>query len=509
MESKIETTVLSEIPGGNNYAEVVSHLRKTFDSGITLDLEFRKKQLKNLIRMFEERKDEILAAQEQDIRRNFFWGEVAEIETVKLEANSQLRHLKEYAGKEKLPFHIATALDDAYVRKEPFGVVLIIGTWNLPFQTCCQAFAGAIAAGNCVIIKPSEISPHCAQTIATLIPKYLDQNCYQVITGDGEASKQLLQHKFDHIFFTGSQAVAKCILQAAAPNLTPVTLELGGINPCFIDASADYQGATKKTIWGKLVNGGQLCVAPGYVMCSEQIQDFFVRHAKVVLKEFYGNNLRKSPDLPRIINKHHFNRIKSLLEATKGKIVIGGEMDENDLWIEPTVVVNVDPEDSLMREEIFGPILPIIVVSSLDEAIRIIRSKPKPLASYIFSNDQKVNQKYIESTSCGSTCINDIMWQAFRPGLPFGGVGESGMGSYHGKATFETFSHKRSVLEVSQDIFTNQVYSIRFPPHTHFKAGVLTFLGVNYERMIIPFGTIFSHVLAGIVALVFYMLLNM
>ncbi|CAG7732374.1 unnamed protein product, partial [Allacma fusca] len=234
----------------------------------------------------------------------------------------------------------------------------------------------AIAAGNCAILKVSEVTPASAKVLAELIPKYLNQKCYHVVQGDVEDSKLLLKNKFDYIFCTGSQSVGRSILQAAAPYLTPVTLELGGKNPCYIDKSADYKIAARKVFWGKQMNGGQICVAPGYVLCPEEAKDVFIQAAKTYIKKCYANDAQKSPDTVRIVNKHHFNRLKKLLETTKGTIALGGKMDEDDLWIEPTIVVNVNPDtDALMQEEIFGPILPIVTVSSLNDALRIIRSK--------------------------------------------------------------------------------------------------------------------------------------
>ncbi|CAG7818931.1 unnamed protein product [Allacma fusca] len=479
----------SRIPGENKFTEMLSDLRSSFNTGITRSLAFRIEQLTNLKRMLTECEDQILSALKEDLHKSEIDGKLVDIKFIQVDIDSMLVNLKKYAADKKLPLNLLTLTDKGYVRKEPFGVVLLLGTWNYPFQSSLQPMVGAIAAGNCVVLKPSEVAPTSADTMALLLPRYLDQKCYRVVTGDAETAKELLRNKFDYVFCIGSAQVGRSVMQAAAPHLTPVTLELGGKNPCYIDKSADFKIAAKRILWGKSLNQGQVCISPDYIICPEDAKEEFLRIAKGILGEFFGKDCQKSKDLPRIVNKRHFYRLKKLLEDTKGTISIGGNMNEDDLWIEPTIVVNVNPDnDALMQEEIFGPILPIISCSSITEAIRIIRSKPKPLALYIFSNDKKCTQEILESTSSGNVCVNNVVWQANWVGLPFGGVGDSGMGNFHGKYSFNTFSHRRSVLERKMDYLSEKMCEITYPPYTNSKQKVLLWFMEHFEKFDVPIG---------------------
>ncbi|CAG7818205.1 unnamed protein product [Allacma fusca] len=471
--------------------KALEETRNAFNDGIPLSFEFRKKQLRNFRRMITECEAEILHAMYKDLRRSPIEGKFGEIKSTLVEIDRMLRHFNKYTADEKIPLNLLALANRAYIRKEPFGVVLIIGSWNVPFVSCYSPLIGAIAAGNTVIVKPSEVVPASADLIAQLIPRYLDKRCYQVVSGDADVARSLLRNKFDYIFFTGSPTVGRSVMQAAALFLTPVTLELGGKNPCYIDKSTNLDRAVKRILWGKLNNGGQICIGPDYILCSKQAKDELTQIAQKYLKDWYGQNPQESPDLVRIVNKQHFNRLKNLLEATKGTIAIGGQMDEDDLWIEPTIVVNVDPEtDALMREEMFGPILPIITVNSVDDAIRIMRSRPKPLSMYFFSNDRSVIRKLIETTSSGNICVNDVLWQSVWLGLPFGGVGDSGMGSYRGKATFDTFSHKRSILDASMGHFNEKTFQPRYPPGTNKKLKYFSYTISMFEDCSVPCGRI-------------------
>ncbi|CAG7716185.1 unnamed protein product, partial [Allacma fusca] len=446
---------------------ILKGARAAFASGKTRDLTFRETQLRGLLRLLIEHEDDILEALHKDLRKAKLEGSIYELEVVKAEAISVLKHLKEYASKEHLPINALGALDRGYILREPYGLVLILGAWNYPFTLTFKPLIGAIAAGNCVVIKPSEVSAESASIMAKLLPKYIDPVCYPVVLADVDGTKSLLKNKFDYIFYTGSSSVASSILQAAAPNLTPVTLELGGKSPCYIDDSADFKLAAKRILWGKVMNLGMTCIAPDYLLCSRSAQEEFVKVTHQVMKEWYGSEkLQSQPDLPRIINKRHHQRIKHLLDTTKGNIIYGGETDEEDLWIEPTIVVDVQSNDSLMQDEIFGPILPIVNVNSPEEAVDFILDKPKPLALYVFSKKQEVYNKMIESTSSGGVCINDVVWQNAWHGLPFGGVGNSGMGNYHGKYSFDTFSHKRGVLIRGFSYLSEKLGEARYPPYT-------------------------------------------
>lgn len=477
--------------------KVLTRARNAFDSGKTQPLSFRMEQLENLHRMFVERSDEILEALKKDLRKAQLEATLYEIEIVQNECTGLLRNLKELAKPTPLPMNLLAVLDNGYVKKEPYGVVLILGAWNYPFLLTLQPMAGAIAAGNCVVLKPSEVAPHSAATIARLIPKYLNPDCYQVVLGDVDATKNLLAHKFDYIFCTGSPAVGKSVMAAAAPNLVPVTLELGGKSPCYIDESADFFIASKRILWGKFMNLGQTCIAPDYILCSKKAEEEFLKVAHKVMEEWYGDNLQGNPDMPRIINERHFNRLKNLLETTNGSLVFGGRTDAKDLWIEPTIVADCKENDSLMQDEIFGPILPIVTVDSVDDAIAFIVKKPKPLALYTFAKDDKINSRIIEKTSSGGVCVNDVTWHAAWQGLPFGGVGNSGMGSYHMEFSFNTFSHSRSVLTRSFSALSEKLGEARYPPYTNGKIKIFQFILGNFHKFNVKWGRIFTHAFAA------------
>lgn len=328
-------------------------------------------------------------------------------------------------------------------------------------------FVGAIAAGNCVVLKPSEKAEATAELIAKLLPNYLSSDCYQVLCGGIPETTLILKQKFDYIFYTGSTEVGKIIYEAAHKHLTPVTLELGGKSPVYIDNTADIEIAAKRILWGKCVNAGQTCVAPDYILCSKEVQDKFLVHAETAIKEFFGNSVKSSPDFCRIINDYHFNRLASLLKDVK--IAIGGHTDPTDRFICPTVVIDVRADEPLMQEEIFGPILPIVNVNNVNEAIKFINEGQKPLALYIFSNNSKDTKLILDNTSSGGVAVNDVILHIAVESLPFGGVGGSGIGSYHGKQTFDTFVHKKSVLKKNFAALPEKIQAMKYPPYTNKK----------------------------------------
>uniref|UniRef100_A0A8C2R0F0 Aldehyde dehydrogenase family 3 member A2 n=1 Tax=Capra hircus TaxID=9925 RepID=A0A8C2R0F0_CAPHI len=319
--------------------------------------------------------------------------------------------------------------------------------------------------GNAVIIKPSEVSENTAKLLAKLLPQYLDQDLYAVVNGGVEETTELLKQRFDHILYTGNTTVGKIVMQAAAKHLTPVTLELGGKSPCFVDRDCDLDVACRRIAWGKFMNCGQTCIAPDYVLCEPSLQDQIVRKVQEAVKEFYGENVKESPDYERIVNLRHFKRIQSLLEGQK--IAFGGEMDEATRYIAPTVLTDVDPDTKVMQEEIFGPILPIVPVKNADEAIQFINEREKPLAFYVFSHNSKLIKRMIDGTSSGGVTGNDVIMHFMLSSLPFGGVGSSGMGAYHGKHSFDTFSHQRPcLLKTLKREGANQ---LRYPPNSQSK----------------------------------------
>ncbi|XP_061701058.1 aldehyde dehydrogenase family 3 member B1 isoform X2 [Syngnathoides biaculeatus] len=405
----------------DNMSEIVERLRMAFRSGITIPEEFRCLQLSKLRSMIKENEEDILNALHADLRKPKFEAILSEIDLVTNELHYAINNLHSWMQPEYVTKNLATKMDDCFVRREPLGVVLIIGTWNYPLQLLILPMVGAIAAGNCVVIKPSEVSATADRLIAELIPKYLSEDCYAVVSGGAEETKALLQNRFDHIFYTGSQVVARSVLQAASVHLTPVTLELGGKCPCFIYGTVTIEAVARRLVWAKFFNAGQSCVAPDYVLCSMATRDALLLALCETLKDFYGNDPQTSPDLCRIVSQRHWTRLTELLKKSNGTVVVGGETDHKDKYIAPTVVY-VAEDDTLMKEEIFGPILPILTVESLEEAIDFVNHKEKPLALYIFSNETSVINTVLEKTSSGGFCSNDGIIHMTLPGLPFGGV---------------------------------------------------------------------------------------
>ena len=363
------------------------------------------------------------------------------------EIDYAIKHIKTWTKPKKAEVPIDFFSYSARIYPEPLGVVLIIGPWNYPFQLVISPLVGAITAGNCAIIKPSELSPHTSRLLAEIIGKHFDPAYIALLEGGRETSQKLIAEKFDHLFFTGGTAVGKIVMEAAAKNLTPVTLELGGKSPCIVDTEINLEHTAKRITWGKFINAGQTCIAPDYILVDKKIKTNLVDSLKKCLQEFYGDNPATSPDYARIITQQHFERLVNLLKD--GEILIGGETEPGERYIAPTVIHNVSLTDPIMQEEIFGPILPIIEYSDITEAIALINSRPKPLALYLFSQNKNLQQRILQETSSGGVCLNDTVMQVGVSSLPFGGVGDSGIGSYHGKASFDTFSHYKSVLKNS------------------------------------------------------------
>ncbi|KAL9922187.1 aldehyde dehydrogenase type III isoform 4-T4 [Glossina fuscipes fuscipes] len=457
-----------------NYDDLLHRCRTAFASGKTRDVSFRKRQLKNLLRMYEENETEMINALDADLRRPKQESLVVETEFMKNDVLNIIYNIDDWVKPEKPPKALANALDNLEIYHDPYGVVLVIGAWNYPLQLLLVPVAAAIAAGNCVILKPSELAANCAKFVQETIPKYLDNECYPVVCGGHEETAELLKQRFDYIFFTGSTRVGKIVHAAANKYLTPITLELGGKSPCYIDRSVELRTAVKRILWGKLINCGQTCIAPDYVLCSKEIEKKFVAEAKDILKEWYGDNIRDSPDLSRIINKNHFERL--LCYMKRGKVAIGGSYTPAERFIEPTIIVDVKPDDPVMQEEIFGPILPILNVESAYEAIKFINGREKPLALYVMSNSNETVKLFQTKTFSGGFCSNDLLTHYAADTLPFGGVGLSGMGYYHGKYGFDTFVHKKSCLGKNLHPLGERLASGRYPPYSDRKTNFLNFL---------------------------------
>ncbi|KAM7085709.1 aldehyde dehydrogenase family 3 member B1 isoform 2-T2 [Molossus nigricans] len=444
------------------FEDTLGRLREAFRSGRTRPAEFRAAQLRGLARFLQDNKKLLQEALAQDLRKSASESEVSEISTSQSEIDLALRNLRAWMKDEKVSKKLAVQLSSAFIRKEPFGLVLIIAPWNYPVNLTLVPLVGALAAGNCVVLKPSEISKNTEKVLVEVLPRYLDQSCFAVVLGGPEETGQLLEHKFDYIFFTGSPRVGKIVMAAAAKHLTPVTLELGGKNPCYVDDNCDPQTVANRVAMFRYFNAGQTCVAPDYVLCSPEMQARLVPALQSAITRFYGEDPRSSPDLGRIINEKHFQRLQGLLRC--GRVAIGGQSEESERYIAPTVLVDVQETEPVMQEEIFGPILPIVNVRSLDEAMDFINRREKPLALYAFSKSSQVVKQVLAQTSSGGYCGNDGFMHLILHSLPFGGVGGSGMGNYHGKFSFDTFSHHRACLLCPSGM--EKIYSIRYPPYS-------------------------------------------
>jgi aldehyde dehydrogenase (NAD+) len=451
-----------------NTSKLLQQQRDFFATGQSRSIEFRLTQLRKLQAAVIAHQDQIVAAVQKDLSRAPYeaYFELNMLEELK----TALKHLRQWVKPQRVDTPITVFPSSAWMQPQPLGVVLIISPWNYPFQSAFSPLVGAIAAGNCAIIKPSEHSAHTSAVMAKLIAEVFDPSYIAVVEGDVSVGQQLLTEKFDHIFFTGSNTVGRLVMQAAAQHLTPVTLELGGKSPCIVDRSVPIELAAKRIAWGKFINAGQTCVAPDYLLVDRAIKDQFVVALLKAIKELYGEDPAKSPDYGRVINQFHLDRLTALL--ANQKILVGGQADLSAKYLAPTVVDEVSWDNPLMAAEIFGPILPILTYDSLDEVIAEINQRPKPLALYIFTTDRAVQNKIVESTSSGGVVINEVIMQANLPSLPFGGVGASGMGKYHGRASFDTFSHARSYLKRSTLIDID----VRSAPYTAMKLRLIKWL---------------------------------
>ncbi|XP_049876615.1 aldehyde dehydrogenase, dimeric NADP-preferring isoform X3 [Pectinophora gossypiella] len=449
-----------------NIAETVQKARDSFNRGVTKPIEWRRKQLQSLLRMYEENQNAMIDALAKDLRRSKMEAVLLEVDYLINDLRNTLHNLNDWVKPVRPPKGLVNILDDVVIYNDPYGVALVIGAWNYPLQLLLLPMSGAIAAGNAVIVKPSELSVHCAQFIAEMLPKYLDNEAVLVVEGGPAETTELLKQKFDYIFYTGGTNVGKIVYEAATKNLTPVTLELGGKSPVYIDNTVDIIVTARRILWGKFINAGQTCIAPDYILCSREVQDKFVEASKKVLKEWYGDDPQKSPDLCRIVNNRHFSRLQALLDASKDKVAVGGNYDPQDKFIEPTILANVSPSDKIMEDEIFGPILPIVPIENAYEAIKFINARDKPLTLYVFSTSASTVASILDNTSSGGVCVNDTVMQMGVDTLPFGGVGNSGIGAYHGKATFDTFTHKKSCLVKNFAAIGEKLGSGRYPPYS-------------------------------------------
>ncbi|HCY1508184.1 TPA: aldehyde dehydrogenase [Staphylococcus aureus] len=432
-----------------------------FNTQQTKDISFRKEQLKKLSKAIKSYESDILEALYTDLGKNKVEAYATEIGITLKSIKNARKELKNWTKTKNVDTPLYLFPTKSYIKKEPYGTVLIIAPFNYPFQLVFEPLIGAIAAGNTAIIKPSELTPNVARVIKRLINETFDANYIEVIEGGIEETQTLIHLPFDYVFFTGSENVGKIVYQAASENLVPVTLEMGGKSPVIVDETANIKVASERICFGKFTNAGQTCVAPDYILVHESVKDDLITALSKTLREFYGQNIQQSPDYGRIVNLKHYHRMTSLLNSAQMNIVFGGHSDEDERYIEPTLLDHVTNDSAIMQEEIFGPILPILTYQSLDEAIAFIHQRPKPLSLYLFSEDENATQRVINELSFGGGAINDTLMHLANPKLPFGGVGASGMGRYHGKYSFDTFTHEKSYIFKS----TRLESGVHLPPY--------------------------------------------
>lgn len=426
-------------------AFILEEQRKFFLSGETLSIKFRKQMLKKLYASVVFHKEEILSALTSDLGKSDFEGFMCEVGLSLTEISYMIKNVKKFAKEKTVVTPLAQFASRSYKKPCPYGNTLIMSPWNYPFLLSIEPLANAIAAGNTAILKPSAYSPATSKIIEKILSECFEKKFVAVVTGGRQENAALLEQKFDFVFFTGSQAVGKEVLRHTAENLTPAILELGGKSPCIIDSSAKIRLAAKRVVFGKYLNCGQTCVAPDYILCHKDIKDEFVKEVKIQIEKQYGKNPLENSDYGKIINQKHFERVSSLINAEK--VVHGGKTNPETLQIEPTVLDNVTWDDAVMQEEIFGPIMPILTYENLDQVIADLQKKQKPLALYFFSQNKNNIKAVTEKVSYGGGCINDTIIHLATSEMGFGGVGESGMGSYHGKTGFDAFSHTKSIVD--------------------------------------------------------------
>lgn len=446
----------------NDVEEILNAHNRFYDNQKTRSIDFRIEQLKILRNGIEKYQSKILEALYKDLGKSEFESYTTEIGFILSSIRYAIKNLKRWAKPKKVKTPIYLFPSKSYIISEPYGTALIIGPYNYPFQLLIEPLVGAIAAGNCIVLKPSENVPNVSRIITEMISTIFNKNYIRCVEGGIETNSSLINGKFDYIFFTGSVSVGKIVMESAAKNLVPVTLELGGKSPVIVDESADIKIAARRIIWGKTLNAGQTCVAPDYLLVHESVKKELIKELKNSIQEFYEEDVLKSKDFGRIVNKKHFNRLNNIIEAEKENIIHGGKSNEDERFIEPTLIETSSWNCASMADELFGPILPIITYNNLDSVINDIKNLPKPLALYLFTTNKKVEEKVLREISSGGVCINDTISHLISPELPFGGVGNSGIGSYHGEYSFITFSHKRSVVSKSNKINLTML----FPPYS-------------------------------------------
>ena len=425
--------------------QILDRQRTFFASGATLPVNQRVRRLRRLYRAIKIYEDEICAALKTDLGKSRQESYMCEIGLTLSEITHMVKHIYLYAAEKRKPTPLAQYVSRSFIKPSPYGTVLIMSPWNYPFLLTIEPLVDAIAAGNTCVVKPSAYSPATTAVIKKLLASCFKPEYVSVVDGGREENACLLEQKFDYIFFTGSQNVGKEVLRKSAEHLTPVSLELGGKSPCVVDASANIRLAARRIVFAKFLNCGQTCVAPDYIYCQESVREDLLVHLKREIIRQFGEHPLTNPDYGKIINKKHFDRILGLID--ENKLYCGGEVRDAELRIAPTVLDGVTWDDAVMQEEIFGPVLPVLTYHSLEDLIKLLNEKPHPLAAYYFSSDRNQIRRFTSKVQFGGGCINDAVIHLATSNLPFGGVGASGMGSYHGKAGFDTFSHKKSIVD--------------------------------------------------------------
>jgi aldehyde dehydrogenase (NAD+) len=464
-ESVTPTSPISEVPGTpvGDIPVIVERARAMFHSNVTRPMAWRTERLKAFRRLLVDGEAELLGALEADLRKPSIEGWATDIAVTRAEIDHTLKHLRRWMRPEKVRLPLSSLPGRARIVREPLGVALVISPWNYPVQLLLGPMAAAVAAGNTVVGKPSELAPNVAVALGRLVDRYLADDAVQVVQGGVAETSALLEQRFDHILYTGNGRVGRIVMEAAAKHLTPVTLELGGKSPAIVAADADIATAARRIAWGKWLNAGQTCIAPDYVLVDRSVEAAFTDALVSSVREFYGDDPRTSPDYARIVNSSHLQRLASYV--SEGDVVLGGEADAEERYLAPTILRSVAPDAAVMTEEIFGPVLPIVAVDDVGAAIDAVNAKDKPLALYVFSRSKATVARVLAETSSGGACVNHVVYHVAAPALPFGGVGPSGMGAYHGRTGFETFSHRRSVLSKP----TTPDVPIAYPPFTERK----------------------------------------
>ncbi|MFB2555890.1 aldehyde dehydrogenase family protein [Herbiconiux liangxiaofengii] len=447
---------------------VVPVLRSGFDSGITRSLAWRTDQLRALKRLIVENSAELEDALFLDLGKNPTEAVLTELNVVTAEIDHTLAHLRRWLRPRRVGVPLGLAPASASTMLEPLGVVLVIAPWNYPVQLLLAPVVGALAAGNAVLMKPSELAPATSALVARLVPQYLDDRAVAVVEGGVDVTTGLLEERFDHIFYTGNGTVGRIVMTAAAKHLTPVTLELGGKSPVYLDDTVDLAAAARRIAWGKFMNAGQTCVAPDYLLATPEVAAALTPHLVDAIAELYDGDPRSSSSYGRIVNDKQYGRLKGLLGS--GRVVVGGRSDDRTRYLAPTVLADVPRDSPVMQQEIFGPILPVVTVSGLDDAIAFIRAGEKPLALYAFTSSKSAAKRILTETSSGAVGFGVPVAHLTVAGLPFGGVGESGMGSYHGRRSIETFSHEKAVLAKP---LAPDTLKLVYPPFTARKDGFI------------------------------------